>query len=90
MATFTTLHKEEVAGNIVIVVLTFMNFLAFKEIFLHYRAEKEGWGLDLSSGLVVTSMCKLSSISASKIICSTRSYLQIVDEVILDVTGPVG
>uniref|UniRef100_A0A8C0DHY9 ADP-ribosylation factor-like protein 2-binding protein n=1 Tax=Balaenoptera musculus TaxID=9771 RepID=A0A8C0DHY9_BALMU len=68
MAAFTTTlqhHKDEVAGDIFDMLLTFTDFLAFKEMFLDYRAEKEGWGLDLSSGLVVTSLCK-SSVTASQ------------------------
>uniref|UniRef100_A0A8C0DVE0 ADP-ribosylation factor-like protein 2-binding protein n=1 Tax=Balaenoptera musculus TaxID=9771 RepID=A0A8C0DVE0_BALMU len=68
MAAFTTTlqhHKDEVAGDIFDMLLTFTDFLAFKEMFLDYRAEKEGRGLDLSSGLVVTSLCK-SSVTASQ------------------------
>uniref|UniRef100_A0AC11CM55 ARF like GTPase 2 binding protein n=1 Tax=Ovis aries TaxID=9940 RepID=A0AC11CM55_SHEEP len=68
MAAFTTTlqhHKDEVAGDIFDMLLTFTDFLAFKEMFLDYRAEKEGRGLDLSSGLVVTSLCK-SSVPASQ------------------------
>uniref|UniRef100_A0A2K6UGN8 ADP-ribosylation factor-like protein 2-binding protein n=1 Tax=Saimiri boliviensis boliviensis TaxID=39432 RepID=A0A2K6UGN8_SAIBB len=68
MAAFTTTlqhHKDEVAGDIFDMLLTFTDFLAFKEMFLDYRAEKEGRGLDLSSGLVVTSLCKSSSVPAS-------------------------
>nr|KAF6409007.1 ADP ribosylation factor like GTPase 2 binding protein [Rousettus aegyptiacus] len=69
MAAFTTTlqhHKDEVAGDIFDMLLTFTDFLAFKEMFLDYRAEKEGRGLDLSSGLVVTSLCKPSSVPASQ------------------------
>ncbi|XP_051024753.1 ADP-ribosylation factor-like protein 2-binding protein isoform X1 [Acomys russatus] len=69
MAAFTTTlqhHKDEVAGDIFDMLLTFTDFLAFKEMFLDYRAEKEGRGLDLSSGLVVTSLCKSSSMPASQ------------------------
>lgn len=43
MAAFTTAvrhHQDEVAGDILNVQLTFMDFLAFKEMFLEYRAEK--------------------------------------------------
>ncbi|KAH0500413.1 ADP-ribosylation factor-like protein 2-binding protein [Microtus ochrogaster] len=68
MAAFTTTlqnHKDEVAGDIFDMLLTFTAFLAFK-MFLYYRAEKEGRGLDLSSGLVVTSLCKSSSTAASQ------------------------
>uniref|UniRef100_A0A8C9LZS4 ADP-ribosylation factor-like protein 2-binding protein n=1 Tax=Piliocolobus tephrosceles TaxID=591936 RepID=A0A8C9LZS4_9PRIM len=51
-------HKDEVADDIFDMLVTFTNLLAFKEMFLDYRAEKEGRGLDLSGDLVVTSLCK--------------------------------
>lgn len=57
-------HKDEIAGDIFDMLLTFIDFLAFKEMFLDYRAEKEGRSVDLSSGLVVTSLNK-SSMSSS-------------------------
>ncbi|NXG52321.1 AR2BP protein, partial [Psilopogon haemacephalus] len=63
MTTFTMSlqqHKDEMAGDIFDMLLTFTDFLAFKEMFLDYRAEKEGRSLDLSSGLVVTSLTKSS------------------------------
>ncbi|KAF6078387.1 hypothetical protein HJG60_009227 [Phyllostomus discolor] len=69
MAAFTTTlqhHKDEVAGDIFDMLLTFTDFLAFKEMFLDYKAEKEGRALDLSSGLVVTSLCKSSCLPASQ------------------------
>ncbi|XP_066493298.1 ADP-ribosylation factor-like protein 2-binding protein isoform X3 [Tiliqua scincoides] len=58
-------HKDEIAGDIFDMLLTFTDFLAFKEMFLDYRAEKEGRGLDLSSGLVVTPLSK-APMSASQ------------------------
>ncbi|VFV43209.1 adp-ribosylation factor-like protein 2-binding, partial [Lynx pardinus] len=58
-------HKDEVAGDTVDMLLTFTDFLAFKEMFLDYRAETEKWELDLSSGLVVTSLCKSPSLPPS-------------------------
>ncbi|XP_039989230.1 ADP-ribosylation factor-like protein 2-binding protein isoform X1 [Xiphias gladius] len=54
-------HKEEVPGDIFDMLLTFTDFMAFKEMFLEYRAEKEGRGLDLSQGLVVTSLTPAGS-----------------------------
>ena len=69
MGAFTTTlqhHKDEVAGDIFDVLLTFTDFPAFKEMFPDYRAEREGWGLDLSSGLVVISLCKSSSMPPSQ------------------------
>uniref|UniRef100_A0A8C5VEI8 ADP-ribosylation factor-like protein 2-binding protein n=1 Tax=Microcebus murinus TaxID=30608 RepID=A0A8C5VEI8_MICMU len=62
-AAFTTTlqhHKDEVAGDIFDMLLTLTDFLAFKEMFLDYRAEKR------SSGLVVTSLCKSSSMPTSQ------------------------
>ncbi|TNN00962.1 hypothetical protein fugu_012208 [Takifugu bimaculatus] len=57
MSTFIDIlmqHKEEVSGDIFDMLLTFTDFLAFKEMFLAYRTEKEGRGLDLSQGLLIT------------------------------------
>ncbi|XP_005997250.1 ADP-ribosylation factor-like protein 2-binding protein [Latimeria chalumnae] len=68
MGAFTTSlqqHKDEIAGDIFDMLLTFTDFIAFKEMFLDYRAEKEGRSLDLSSGLVVTSLSKSSSSTSS-------------------------
>ncbi|XP_066569600.1 ADP-ribosylation factor-like protein 2-binding protein isoform X2 [Amia ocellicauda] len=56
-------HKDEISGDIFDMLLTFTDFLAFKEMFVDYRAEKEGRGLDLSSGLVVKSLTASSSTS---------------------------
>ncbi|XP_032610822.1 ADP-ribosylation factor-like protein 2-binding protein [Hylobates moloch] len=58
MATFTTLqhHRDEAVGDILQTLLTFTDFLAFKEMFLDCKAEKEGQRLDLSRGLVETSL----------------------------------
>lgn len=66
MATFTTSlqqHKDEISGDIFDMLLTFTDFLAFKEMFLDYRMEKEGHGLDFSGDLIVTSLSKSSSLS---------------------------
>ncbi|KAM4614535.1 ADP-ribosylation factor-like protein 2-binding protein [Discoglossus pictus] len=57
-------HQQEMAGDIFEMLLTFTDFLAFKEMFIDYRAEKEGRALDLSSGLVVTPLFN-SSVSSS-------------------------
>ncbi|KAM4618862.1 ADP-ribosylation factor-like protein 2-binding protein [Polymixia lowei] len=51
-----TQHKEEVPSDIFDMLLTFTDFTAFKEMFVHYRAVKEGRGPDLGQGLVVTSL----------------------------------
>lgn len=64
MSSFTLLlkqHKEEVSGDIFDMLLTFTDFMAFKEMFIDYRAEREGRGLDLSQGLVVKSLSSVTS-----------------------------
>ncbi|KAL0968176.1 hypothetical protein UPYG_G00263370 [Umbra pygmaea] len=64
MDTFTHVlkqHKDEVSGDIFDMLLTFTDFMAFKEMFIDYRAEREGRGLDLSHGLVVRSLTSTSS-----------------------------
>ncbi|XP_017546993.1 ADP-ribosylation factor-like protein 2-binding protein isoform X2 [Pygocentrus nattereri] len=63
-------HKDEVSGDIFDMLLTFTDFMAFKEMFLDYRAEREGRGLDLSSGLMVKS---LSSATSATVTSSTSS-----------------
>ncbi|XP_072278930.1 ADP-ribosylation factor-like protein 2-binding protein isoform X2 [Pyxicephalus adspersus] len=57
-------HQQEIAGDIFDILLTFTDFLAFKEMFLDYKAEKEGRGIDLSAGLVVTPLFS-SSLSST-------------------------
>ncbi|XP_076846966.1 ADP-ribosylation factor-like protein 2-binding protein [Brachyhypopomus gauderio] len=61
-------HKDEVSGDIFDMLLTFTDFMAFKDVFINYKAEREGRGLDLSTGLVVKS---LSSATASMVTSST-------------------
>ncbi|XP_049430705.1 ADP-ribosylation factor-like protein 2-binding protein [Epinephelus fuscoguttatus] len=63
MTTFTELlmqHKEDVPGDIFDMLLTFTDFMAFKEMFLEYRAEKEGRDLNFH-GLVVTPLIPAGS-----------------------------
>ncbi|XP_064640445.1 ADP-ribosylation factor-like protein 2-binding protein [Lineus longissimus] len=47
---------EEMEGEIFEMLLTFTDFLAFKEIMLAYKASKLGTAIDLSEGLQVTSL----------------------------------
>ncbi|CAN9498696.1 unnamed protein product [Ophioblennius macclurei] len=47
-------HKDKVSEDILNMLLTFTDFVAFKEMFLDYRAEKEGRNPDLSQCLVIT------------------------------------
>uniref|UniRef100_A0A8D0GE63 ADP-ribosylation factor-like protein 2-binding protein n=1 Tax=Sphenodon punctatus TaxID=8508 RepID=A0A8D0GE63_SPHPU len=49
MSTFTLSlqqHKDEMAGDIFDMLLTFTDFLAFKEMFLDYRAAGVAWSSD--------------------------------------------
>ncbi|CAB1313879.1 unnamed protein product [Coregonus sp. 'balchen'] len=64
---------DEVSGDIFDMLLTFTDFMAFKEMFIDYRAEREGRGLDLSDGLVVRS---LSSTSSKPITSRTTTELK--------------
>ncbi|CAJ1057001.1 ADP-ribosylation factor-like protein 2-binding protein [Xyrichtys novacula] len=64
MNTFTDLlmqHKDEVPEDILVRLLTFTDFMAFKEMFLYYREEKEGRILDPSQELLVTSLMPTAS-----------------------------
>ncbi|XP_056137371.1 ADP-ribosylation factor-like protein 2-binding protein isoform X2 [Lampris incognitus] len=59
MSTFIGLlvyHKADVPCDIFDMLQSFTDFTVFKEMFLDYRAGKEGRGLDLSQGLIVTSL----------------------------------
>ncbi|CAH1269666.1 ARL2BP [Branchiostoma lanceolatum] len=51
-------RKDEVCGEIFDMLVSFTDFLAFKELMLDYRAEKEGRSIDLLEDLVITSMSK--------------------------------
>ncbi|XP_013380767.1 ADP-ribosylation factor-like protein 2-binding protein isoform X2 [Lingula anatina] len=51
-------RKEELEGEIFEMLLTFSDFMAFKEMFLDYRASQEGTTIDLSEGLVITPLAK--------------------------------
>lgn len=57
----TLLHQlnekqTELEGEVFEVLSTITDFLAFKEMFLDYRAMKEGKVADLSSGISITSL----------------------------------
>ncbi|XP_028652536.1 ADP-ribosylation factor-like protein 2-binding protein [Erpetoichthys calabaricus] len=56
-------HKEKITEEIFEMLLSFKNFLAFKKMILDYRAEKEGRGLNLEGGLVVTALSAPASRS---------------------------
>ncbi|XP_022098080.1 ADP-ribosylation factor-like protein 2-binding protein [Acanthaster planci] len=46
--------RKNLDGEIFEILLTFSDFLSFKEMFLDFRAAKEGRTVDLSAGLIVT------------------------------------
>ncbi|XP_029042705.2 ADP-ribosylation factor-like protein 2-binding protein isoform X1 [Osmia bicornis bicornis] len=50
------LKQQKLDGEVFEVLSTFTDFVAFKEMFLDYRAVKEGKVQDLSSGISVTSL----------------------------------
>ncbi|XP_043470320.1 ADP-ribosylation factor-like protein 2-binding protein [Leptopilina heterotoma] len=59
MTTFLSqlsMKKSELEGEIFEILLSFTDFLAFKEMILDYRAMKEGKVQDLSGSLFVTSL----------------------------------
>ncbi|XP_078047489.1 ADP-ribosylation factor-like protein 2-binding protein [Augochlora pura] len=47
-------RQNELEGEVFEVLSTFTDFMAFKEMFLDYRAVKEGKVQDLSSGISIT------------------------------------
>ncbi|XP_055892381.1 ADP-ribosylation factor-like protein 2-binding protein [Biomphalaria glabrata] len=49
-------RKEELEGEIFEILLTFSDFMVFKEMLLDYKTEKEGNTIDLSSELTVVSV----------------------------------
>lgn len=54
-------HKDKVPEEIFDMLLTFTDFMAFKEMFLECRAEKEGRNVDLNQCFVVTSLVSSGS-----------------------------
>ncbi|GAB1600273.1 ADP-ribosylation factor-like protein 2-binding protein [Argonauta hians] len=49
-------RKHELEGEIFELLLTFSDFVTFKEMVLDYKAVKEGRTVDLSDGITVTSI----------------------------------
>ncbi|KAF6025798.1 ARL2BP [Bugula neritina] len=58
-------RKDELEGEIFEMLLTFSDFLSFKEMFLDYRAMKEDKTVDLSAGLTVTPLRLDTAASAT-------------------------
>ncbi|XP_052816391.1 ADP-ribosylation factor-like protein 2-binding protein isoform X2 [Mya arenaria] len=49
-------RKDELDGEIFEMLHTFTDFMSFKEMFLDFKAEKEGRTVDLSVGITVTNL----------------------------------
>nr|CAD7405873.1 unnamed protein product [Timema cristinae] len=47
-------RKDGLEGEVFEMLFTFSDFIAFKEMFLDYRAMKEGTAVDFSSGIQIT------------------------------------
>ena len=59
MAKFSTSlkeHRKEITDDIFDMFLTFTDFLAFKEMFIDYKAEKDGRYVDLMQDFVIHSL----------------------------------
>lgn len=84
-------RKDDLEGEIFEMLVTFSDFLAFKEMMLDYKAEKEGRTIDLSAGLTVTSLSGSSngfglagtslSIQGSMSNCNTMDLMEPEDMV---------
>lgn len=69
-------RKEELEGEVFEILLTFSDFMSFKEMFLDYRAEKEGRTVDLSAGITVTPMGGDLSLDGSSLSLTGQSFSQ--------------
>ena len=58
-------HKNEITDEIFDMFVTFTDFLAFKEMFLDYRADKEGKNIELLDSVVVHSIHPTSSATVT-------------------------
>ncbi|XP_039262236.1 ADP-ribosylation factor-like protein 2-binding protein [Styela clava] len=54
-------HKNEITGDIFDMLLSFSDFISFKEMFLDYKAEKEGRNMDINDGFVIRSLAPATS-----------------------------
>ncbi|XP_058954746.1 ADP-ribosylation factor-like protein 2-binding protein [Pocillopora verrucosa] len=48
-------RHDQIGGDILEMLMSFTDFMTFKEMFLEYRSEKEGTGMDFSDLLTITS-----------------------------------
>jgi len=48
-------RQDQIGGDILEMLLSFTDFLAFKQMFLDYKAAKEGTAVDFSDLLTITS-----------------------------------
>ena len=64
-ATSLQAHKHEMTDEIFDMFVTFTDFLAFKEMFLDYRADKEGRNIELMDSVVVHSIVPSSTTTVT-------------------------
>uniref|UniRef100_A0A0B7AGV8 ADP-ribosylation factor-like protein 2-binding protein n=2 Tax=Arion vulgaris TaxID=1028688 RepID=A0A0B7AGV8_9EUPU len=62
-------RKNELEGEIFEILLTFSDFMAFKEMLIDYRADREGSSVDLSGGLMVVPVQDKLCISGASPFC---------------------
>ena len=67
-------RKDQIGGDIFDILLSFSDFLMFKQMFLDYKADKEGRNVDLG-GLIITPL-------------SNESYGGTADEMMIDSDVP--
>ncbi|XP_002737955.2 ADP-ribosylation factor-like protein 2-binding protein [Saccoglossus kowalevskii] len=60
-------RQNELSGEIFEILLTFSDFISFKEMFIDYKAEKEGRTVDFSSGFVITPCSQQLEISSQNL-----------------------
>ena len=58
-------HKNEITDEIFDMFTTFTDFLAFKEMFVDYRADKEGRNVELLDSVVIHSILPTSSTTVT-------------------------
>ncbi|KAK3709777.1 hypothetical protein RRG08_028810 [Elysia crispata] len=70
------LRKKELEGEIFEILLTFSDFMAFKEMLIDYKAEKEGNTIDLSGGLTVVPVQDKHNLEGASPFCISEKSLQ--------------
>ncbi|XP_005101053.2 ADP-ribosylation factor-like protein 2-binding protein [Aplysia californica] len=68
-------RRKELEGEIFEILLTFSDFMAFKEMLLDYKADKEGKTIDLSGGLTVMPVQEKLSLDGDSPFCVSGKSL---------------